>query len=122
MTALTFVSHMDDVVIGLPALVTGGIGYLCTTAARNSSNQTLGSFGFIVGRTLSLVGLVAGLPLLIWNLAKVIFANALNILGFGSIPPFVHIAKIINDHTTKTILTFCLIIGQIELKDEPSDK
>jgi hypothetical protein len=118
MTALTFVSHIDDVVIGLPALVTGGIGYLCTTAGRNSSNQTLGSFGFIIGRTLSLVGLVAGLPLLIWNLAKVIFANSLNIIGIGSIPAFTQIAKIVNDHTSKTILIFCLIIGQVELKDD----
>lgn len=74
-------SGIDHLVIGSPVLICGavgvGFGFL-----EQSQNQIAKAVGFLGCRTAIILGVVSGLPVMIYSFAKTIFAKALN-AGLG---------------------------------------
>lgn len=112
---LKLISMFDDIIIGLPSAISGGIGMLCNVAATTAKTKVGASFGHILGRTFSVIAAITGIPLLVWNLAKVIFANLLNILTLGFVRPFVRLAKLTTDRCADVFAMYGGIVMQPDM-------
>lgn len=114
MSCITFAKHVDDLVIGFPAIIpavlTIGFGIMSKSKGKIAS-----SLGHIGARTFGLITMVAGLPLIIWNIAKIIFANLLNMVTFGRCPPCVKLADWINHRSGLMIVGVAKLLGQEEI-------
>lgn len=114
MTCLAIVKHADDITLGLPALISGGIGLIITNKARSTSSKIGASLGFILGRSICVIAALAGIPCLVWNVAKIIFANCINILTLGCIKRVVRFTKKMDEHITETLSLYAYLIIQPE--------
>lgn len=74
--------QIDNIIVGLPALISGSCAVSLGFVAEKQ-NRVLAALGQIGARTFAVVTVLVGLPLLVWNVAKIILANLLVIATFG---------------------------------------
>jgi hypothetical protein len=73
---------IDHVLLGMPMLACMG-GGVCGGLVQQSSYAPVKASGWLGTHTAIILGVISGIPLLAYSLAKVIFANVLNELTFN---------------------------------------
>lgn len=117
MSCSTIAIHADDILVGLPAIIpavlTTGFGF-----AASHPNPALASLGHIGARIFAVITVVTGLPLVIWNIVKILLANLLNIATFGKCGPCIYLANRINTLSGTVIYAWARIISHPVMDNE----
>ncbi len=77
-----YLKHIDHVILGLPLVVLTTIG-AANGCLEKSPSSTVRTVGWLGVHTAILLGVVSGVPLLAYSLAKTIFAKFLNVMTFN---------------------------------------